>query len=340
MLVAVGVGCVPIFLVWTASGFDTQPGEILRLLVAVVPVALVVGWWLGWRMVRPVEQLRDAAVARALDASPTSGFDLGRTDEFGALAIALDTLVLRLEQQNRANEGFVADLAHELKNPLAAIRVVGERLASGAPIEPDRAARMARIVERSTARLDALVTELLELARTEGGLLGEEWRPVDLAGLARGVVEAIASDPRYEGVTFDIQAPTAVILLGVPGRIETALRNLVDNAASFNVPTAAEAGHSDPTGEGGHVRVEVFTDGPRAVVRVCDPGPGIDPADLPRVFERFFSTRSGPRKGTGLGLALVQAVAQAHHGEATVTSEPGVETCFTLRLWLAEPAAS
>lgn len=337
MLVAVGVGCVPIVLVWTASGFDTTSAEIIRLFLAVLPVAMVVGWWLGWRMVRPVEQLRDAALARALDASPTSGFDLGRTDEFGALAIALDTLVSRLEHQNRANEAFVADLAHELKNPLAAIRVVGERLADGAnqadTMNAGRAQRMARIIERSTSRLDALVTELLELARTESGLRDEDWQAIDLASLAHGVVETIAADPRYESVTFEVNASLPVVILGVSGRIETALRNLVDNAASFNVASPSDA---SGTASGGVVVVEVQAEEARAVIRVSDTGPGIQPADLPRVFERFFTTRSGSRKGTGLGLALVDAVARAHRGEASVESDPGVMTCFTLRLWLAE----
>ncbi|MCO4760374.1 MAG: HAMP domain-containing histidine kinase [Myxococcales bacterium] len=324
MAVAVGVGFAPIFLVWAATGFDTSSEEVFRLFMAVMPVAIVVGWWLGWRMVRPVELLTNAALNRALDASPEAGFDLGRTDEFGALAIALDTLVSRLEQQNQANVGFVADLAHELKNPLAAIRVVGERLS--ADPEDVRQARMARILERSTARLDALVSELLELARTESGLHGEGWQHVDLSALATGVVDTIAGDPRYEAVTFEVNAETAVTVLGVPGRIETALRNLIDNAASFNVP-----GESGPAG--GRVWVDVIAEGGRAVVRVCDTGPGISADDLPKVFDRFFTTRSGDRKGTGLGLALVSAVARAHRGEATVTSDPGVETCFTLRLW-------
>ncbi len=360
MLVAVGVGCVPIALVWAANGFEVGSGEIFRLIVAVVPVALAVGWWLGWRMVRPVEQLRDAALARALDAAPGQGFDLGRTDEFGALAIALDTLVGRLEQQNAANEAFVADLAHELKNPLAAILTVAERLEAdavrGGEVDPARVGRMAGILQRSGARLDALVSELLELARTEGGLRDEDWQPVDLAALATGVTERFAQDPRYEHVRFAVDAPAPVWVLGVPGRLESALMNLVDNAASFNTPEALQAaasahpdgqpvtegeragdgaGDNEGSGQpGGAVRVAAQVDGDRAVLTVADTGAGIAAEDLPRVFDRFFTTRAGHRRGTGLGLALVQAVARAHRGDATVTSEPWVETVFRLCLWV------
>ncbi|GEM_PF-1685579 len=330
ILVTIGVVFLPVLFVTAATGFDTPPGELLRLTIAVIPVAIIVGWWLGWRMVLPIEDLRRQVLARTVDTGDQDALDIRRTDEFGNLAAAFNALLVQLEERNRANVDFAADLAHEFKNPVAAIRAAAEALDRGA-VDEKRARRLAGILQRSSGRLDRLVTQLLELARAEAGMTGENWGPVDVSELARGVVESAQLDERWSQVQFHFATDGPAIVYGVAGGLETAIRNLVLNAASFN--TGAECG------EPGSVSVRVehieaeHTD-ERVAIRVHDTGPGIAEKDLEHVFDRFFTTRGGSKKGTGLGLSLVKAVAAAHRGIASVRSRVGEWTEFRLELWM------
>jgi two-component system sensor histidine kinase ChvG len=193
------------------------------------------------------------------------------------------------------------------------------------PLDPQRAQRLASVLRKSSRRLDILVSRFLELARAEAGLPNEERRAVDLANLARGLIDGLAGSDRYRDVRLRSQLGLATVL-GVPGRLESALLNLLDNAASF-------------AGSGGWVAVRVTTEGRWAVVEVSDSGPGIAAADLTRVFDRFFTTRPGGH-GTGLGLPLARALVEAHGGTLTVMSPPGVGATFTVQIPIASATGS
>ncbi|MGO8995596.1 MAG: sensor histidine kinase [Polyangiaceae bacterium] len=290
--------------------------EISKLVVILLPVGMLLAWWLGWRTVRPIEMLREQVLAQAADESPRPQVDLPRRDEIGDLAVAFNGLLRTLDERRLANEAFVADLVHEFKNPVAAIRASAEQLRSR-DADP-RTERLARILEASSERLDALVTQFLELARAEAGMPSEARTPTDLAELARGIVESVRADVRWSGVTFAVRSPAAAIVPGVALRLESALRNLIENAASF----AAPAGEVE-------VRVEPGDDAVELSVR--DTGAGIAEVDVPRVFDRFFTTRGGAQ-GTGLGLALVKAVIVAHGGDVHAESAPGKGATFSLTL--------
>ena len=156
-------------------------------------------------------------------------------------------------------------------------------------------------------------------------MAGERWVAVDVSELARGVVENARADERWKEVRFLFEGAQGAQVLGVAGGLETAIRNLVLNAASFNIA-------------GGDVTVSIEVGDEHVVVAVRDTGPGIAAEDLPKVFDRFFTTRGGQKKGTGLGLALVRAVAEAHRGTATVDSVEGSWTRFELRLFRQLPS--
>jgi two-component system sensor histidine kinase ChvG len=260
--------------------------------------------------------LRAQVLARAAQESPGPRIDLPRRDEIGDLALAFDGLLRTLDERRVANGAFVADLVHEFKNPVAAIRASAEQLRARDP-DP-RTERLARILEASSERLDALVTQFLELARAEAGMPSEARAPIDVAALARGIVDSARGDARWSGVTIALRSPAEAIVPGVAVRIESAFRNLVENAASF----------AAPAGE-----VEVLVESAEHAVHfaVRDTGPGIVDADLPRVFDRFFTTR-GSARGTGLGLALVKAVVVAHGGEVRAESSPGDGATFHVSL--------
>lgn len=290
--------------------------QLTIVMLLVLPLALAMGWWLGWRYVQPIERLRAQLLQKAAGAAPSAHVDLESQDEFADLTSAFNSLLTALQVRAKANEEFVADLAHEFKNPVAAIRGAAEALGGGA-VDGDRAARLAGLLRDSSRRLDVLLTQFLELARAEAGMPKEHRDEVDLDALCRGIVDGFASDERWRSRSFVVKAGGAKVV-GVADRIESALRNVIDNAVSF-------------ASDGGAVRVESSVESDFAVVRVTDTGPGIPAEDLPRVFDRFFTKRASDR-GTGLGLALVRAVVEAHGGTVAVFSPPGEGATFELRL--------
>jgi len=307
------------------GAFQDLSGGLLRLTLVILPVALVLGWWLGYGVVRPIEQLRGELLARAAVAAPGAGIDLRTSDEFGDLANAFNALLAALHERAKANEGFVADLAHEFKNPVAAIRACSEALSEGSAVDEARAKRVAGILRDSSRRLDILLTQFLDLARAEAGMPQEDRAPLDVDDLLRGIVASLRGDERYKGVSFEVLPGGDANVVGVAGRIESAFRNVLENAASFSAPA-------------GQVTVRTRPDRDSVLVTVLDTGPGMRPEDLARVFDRFFTTRKSER-GTGLGLALVRAVVEAHGGTVRAMSEGlGKGATFELKIPRQPPA--
>lgn len=299
--------------------------QLARLSVITLPLALALGYWMGKRLVGPLEALRVQALSRVGRRAAGTPLAVRGQDEITDLAGAFNKLVVELEHRHGENERFVADLAHELKNPVAAVRAAAESLGGG-PVDEARARRLGKVLLDSSARLDALVSQLLELARAEAGLSRDERVAIDVGALARGLVEAMRD--RFEGVDFEVIAAEDARVIGVTHSIDSVLRNLIENAASFAQPL----GDAPP-----RVLVEVIAGEAQITVRVSDTGPGIAAEDLGRVFERFFTTR-GRARGTGLGLALVRATVEAHGGAVHVASEPGAGATFEVALPRA-PAA-
>jgi two-component system sensor histidine kinase ChvG len=301
--------------------------QLLRMGLLLWPIAVLLAWFTGSRIVRPIERLRKQAlelpwrrpafggsVDRSRRATPK--LDLQSGDEIGDLTNALNALLGALEAEKKQHEEFVADLVHELKSTVASVRASADAL--DAPEADDRTKRLARVLRESSGKLEGTVARFLDLARADAGFPREERETVDVSELAKSVVARLRDDPRFSDVTFEADAPTDARVSGVSLRLESLLRELLENGASF-VP------------RGGRVRAIVRTSGDEVVLVVEDDGPGIPDGERDEVFRRYYTTR-GHARGSGLGLALVRAVAEAHGGSAEVLSNREKGAAFEVRL--------
>lgn len=295
-------------------GLHDRMGALLKLSLWSVAIALLLAWWLGWRTNRALNLLRQQAWTQ-VPLRSFGGLQFRREDEIGDLALAVEALAQALEERRRSNEAFAADLAHEFKNPVAAVRAAAESMEGSGDA---RTARLARVLADASGRLDALVTQFLELARAEAGMPNEPRETVDLLLLCQGVAESMRARAELAQVQLVVASTAVCSVVGVASRLESMVRNLMDNAVGF-------------AGEGGWVRVELAGTSGAVELAVRDSGPGMTAEQLQRVFDRFFTTR-GERHGTGLGLALVRAVAEAHGGGVRAESPPGGGACFVVRL--------
>jgi signal transduction histidine kinase len=211
----------------------------------------------------------------------------------------------------------VADLSHELKNPVAAIRASAEVLTEGAADEPETARRFALRIRESADKLQQLTQDLLSLARLEARGI-EAPKPVDLGSIAREAADAQAPTAAAREVRIDVRADEAAPVRGDPVWLRRALENLLGNAVQ----------HSP---RGSRVEVRLVQEGQECLALVRDQGAGVDPAMRERLFQRFATTRHG-EGGTGLGLAIVRAVAELHGGRATLRESSASGSTFALSL--------
>src|SRR4051812_33851877 len=269
---------------------------------------------LAWTISRPLERLAHAA--RRI-AAGDAGLDVpvAGGGEISELAEAFREMTRKLEARHRYISAFAADVAHEFKSPLTSIRGAAELLAEGAADDLDARQRFLENIALDAARLDRLVSRLLELSRIEAS----EEPPVlvDLEALVRRAVER-SQGP--DGAVLLDYASSVPVIFARPADLEAALLNVLDNALKFS-----------PAGEPVEVRVVGRPSARFVSIEVSDHGPGIPAANLDRIFERFFTT-DADRAGTGLGLAIVKSVVDALGGSVHVESTVGQGTRFRLRL--------
>lgn len=316
---------------------DDTVGGLLWVVVLAGAGALAVGgglsWWLIGRNLAPVDRMVDTASAIAagdLSQRVEHGDD---GTELGRLATALDDMLAQLESafaERAASEQrlrrFVADASHELRTPLAAVRGYAELYRAGGLPDDEALDRAMGRIEGESARMAALVEDLLTLARLDQAQpLAAE--PVDLTALVGDVVDdARVVDP---GHPMSPVVEDGVVVVGDERRLRQVASNLCTNARVHTPP-------------GTTVSVTLARDGDDAVLRVADDGPGMAPEVRDRAFERFVrgdESRARATGGTGLGLSIVDAVVAAHGGRVDLDSEPGRGTTVTVRLPVGGPVA-
>jgi two-component system sensor histidine kinase SenX3 len=263
----------------------------------------------------------------------------GDGEGFVAVLVTDVTDARRLDAVRR---DFVANVSHELKTPVGALSLLAETLFAAAD-DPEAVAHFAAQVQRESARLAALIAELIELSRLQGAEPLGPVEPYSVRALLHEVLDRARVPASVAGITLVAADPGDAAFLGSGRQLVTAIGNLIDNSIAYSAPgTRIALGvrtDSDSTPSelaGTHsARVGSSSAGPWVEISVSDQGIGIAEPDLERVFERFYRVdpaRSRATGGTGLGLAIVKHIVSNHGGTISVWSVEGAGSTFTVRL--------
>lgn len=286
-------------------------GVLMGAIIAVA-LAAIIAIMLSAYLSRPLRRL-ESATEQIIGGDLTQRVDVAGPEEVAALGASFNRMADSLERAEALRSRMVADVAHELRNPLAAARAQAEGMADG--ILPVDAARLESLTD-DLKHLSALIDDLQELAIAEAGRMRYEMRDLDLAELVRREADR-ARALLSPGVDLVIALPDAPLdVYGDERRLGQVLRNLLSNAARHTRIGSVS------------VHAETSRDG-RAIVRVIDTGDGIAPGELDHIFERFYradAARASDTGGAGLGLAISRAIIIDHGGDVFANSRLGEGT--------------
>jgi signal transduction histidine kinase len=316
-----------------ASTLAQATSLLVVLALAAIGLAAIVAMVLARRFTTPIRRLTEAArglaegdLTRRVEVEPASA----GSAELAALARQFNTMADRLEEsvaiirrdRDRSRD-FLADVSHELRTPIAALRMFVELLQEQAGTDPDARREFLDASAVQLERLDWLAQNLLELSKLESGLVLLDLRPDDLRAAVESAVEQAEPSAQRRGIALRLTMPDAPVRIRHdPQRIGQVIANLVGNALKF-------------TPRGGSVTVDVRPEPEGAEIAVVDTGVGIDAAELPRIFERFYrgsQANEARGSGSGLGLAIVKSIVDMHRGRIEVDSRVGGGTTFRVTL--------
>jgi signal transduction histidine kinase len=287
--------------------FASALRTLLPLLLT-IPLLVAAVWLTVGRALQPLRGVVAAVERRGASALEPLD-ETGLPVEIGPLVAALNRLLRRLEQSIAAQRAFVGDAAHELRTPLAALRLQAQVLMRTGD-EGERRTSGEEFVA-SVDRATHLVEQLLDLARSEPDAVAHKYEPVRLEELARDTVAQLAGAALAKGVDLGVAgADNQIVARGDARSLRIMLRNLVDNAVRY-------------TPAGGRVDVIAELHDGRAVIRVVDTGAGIAPAERERVFARFYRVPGSTESGSGLGLAIARRIADLHGAQIALESGEG-----------------
>jgi len=294
---------------------------ILLIAAAIgIAVAALLGWFVARTTLAPVRRLTAAAEHVAATSDLAERIEENRRDELGRLArsfnamlAALETSMRALDESARAQRQLIADASHELRTPVTSLRTNIEFLQRSQDLEPQEREQLMHDVVGQLEGLSGVVGDLIELAREDQQTATEPLEDVRFDILVGEAVERARLYAPH--ARFDVQLEETLVS-AVPSRLGRAVNNLLENAVKY-------AGTGEP--------IEIRLVDGELVIR--DHGPGIDPDELPHIFDRFFrGSRSRALPGSGLGLAIVRQVVERHAGTVSASPAPGGGTVVRLRM--------
>ena len=296
-------------------------------------LAIIVSAFLARRFTTPLRRLTDAARALAegdlarrvpADRARTGGAEITELSrQFNAMADQVEETMETIRRDRDTGREFLADVSHELRTPLAALRTFNELLREKAGEDVAARTEFLEASAQQIERLDWLAQNLLELSKLDSGLIRLDLRPDDLRATIESAVEQAQVSARRRGLDLTTDLPDEpLVTRHDPQRLGQVLTNLIGNALKF-------------TPRGGSVRVVLSPRNRGARIQVIDTGVGIDAAELPKIFDRFYrGSRANEARGSGsgLGLAIVRSVVEMHGGRVMVESQIGTGSTFTVTL--------
>ena len=333
-LVATGIALLNVMIV--AQLMFVSTSHDLNLLIALIVFsAVVTGFFSLWvaRTITERVSVVSAAIRSLAGGDLRARIDMAGGDELAHLAADVNSLATRLhatEEEraalDRERTELTAAISHDLRTPLASLRAMVEALDDQVVTDTVERERYYGTMRREIDRLSRMIDDLFVLAQIDAGALRLQPQPVDLCEIAADVVDAMQAQAQRAEIQLRLDASLPARRLDLDGaRIERALANLLRNAIEH-------------TPAGGAVRVAVTQANGAVEVSVSDDGEGIDPADAPRIWERFYRAEKsrhrarGGADGVGLGLAIVRGILEAHGGSVAVDSMPGHGATFVIRL--------
>lgn len=290
---------------------------LLGLVLAIALAGGAILTTIGLQPVRAMETtLRSIVTTGRLDQRVPSR---GTHDALDDLAGLVNLMLDRLERLVGGMRGALDNVAHDLRTPVTRLRNVAEHALAAE--DPDAVREGLVHALEETERLTATLTTLIDISGAETGTLKLDRAPLPLGEVVREAADLYADAAEEKGVRLTMhETPPELVLVADRVRLRQVLANLIDNAVKY-------------TPQGGQVDVRGWSEGGSVLVSVADTGAGIEPDDLPRVWDRLFrADASRSERGFGLGLSLVKAIVESHGGTVSVRSQPGEGSVFTIAL--------
>ncbi len=293
--------------------------EITVLFIIVVVAAAAINFFLSIWLTKPITEMTKA-IRQMGKKNRGVRVDIKGSSEVVELGAAFNRMSEQIEDHDRVRDEFVSNASHELKTPLATMKLLSESILYEEKPDPTVMKEFFEDVNHEVDRLTMVINDLLKLVKLDASQSAPDFKRISFDGCVEEIAERLKPMASKKGIAINVKLEP-VSIEAEKLRVDQIVMNLIENAVKYT--------------DKGCVEVNVYQDNGDGVLEVSDSGVGIPPDAIPHLFERFYrvdKARSRETGGTGLGLAIVKKLVDIHGGSIDVVSEPGVGTTFTVRL--------